>query len=227
MIQCCNLKYSDIKKKEVVDSNGEHIGEVIGSTFKISNNRLELKHLILGGGRIEELLEKIKARPDIDPVCNVSDIDSISDKVYLKVDKDSLCKTIDKGVFSDSDLRYSQVAKLKVVDADGIKIGSVIDLWFDKASHLWLVLGGSFFEELLEKIHAVPDIDLLVPQDDIDTIDKKTLKLTKTRFQLESTCESEYEKLKRELTGKEGRSDPRYTQIKMGAGGAGLSRGFA
>jgi sporulation protein YlmC with PRC-barrel domain len=227
MIQCCNMKYSELRKKEVVDSKGEHIGEVIDSTFDVSKNKLELKHFILGGGRIEELLERIKARPDIDPVCNVSDIDSISDKVYLKVDKDTLCKTLYKGVFSDSELRYSQLSKIKVVDADGIKIGSIIDLWFDTASHLWLVLGGSYFEELLEKLHAVPDIDLLVPQADIVSIDKKTLKLTKTRFQLESTCESEYDKLKREISTKEGRKDSRYTQIKMGAGGAGLSRGFA
>jgi sporulation protein YlmC with PRC-barrel domain len=221
------MKYSELKKKKVVDNKGEHIGEVIDSTLNISNNRFELKHIILGGGRIEELLEKIKARPDIDPVCTVSDIDSISDKVYLKVDKKTLCKTLDKGVFTDSDIRYSQLAKMKVVDAEGIKIGSVIDLWFDKASHLWLILGGSFFEEMLEKLHAVPDVDLLVPQDDIDSIDKRSIKLKKTRFQLESTCESEYEKLKRELTSKEDSRDARYVQIRMGAGGAGLSRGFA
>jgi sporulation protein YlmC with PRC-barrel domain len=221
------MKYSEIKKKKVVDNKGEYIGEVIDSTLNISNNRFELKHIILGGGRIEELLEKIKARPDIDPVCTVSDIDSISDKVYLKVDKKTLCKTLDKGVFTDSDIRYSQLTKIKVVDADGIKIGSVIDLWFDKASRLWLILGGSFFEEMLEKLHAIPDVDLLVPQDDIDSIDKRSIKLKKTRFQLESTCESEYEKLKRELTSKEDNRDARYVQIRMGAGGSGLSRGFA
>ncbi|MFW9959817.1 MAG: PRC-barrel domain-containing protein [Candidatus Thorarchaeota archaeon] len=227
MIQCCNLKYSEIRKKEVIDSNGEHIGEVIDSAFTFSNNRLELKHIVLGGGRIEELLEKIRARPDIDPICNVSDIDSISDKVYLKVDKDSLCKTMDKGVFTNSDFRYSEISKMKVVDADEIKIGGVIDLWFDTASNLWLVLGGSFFEELLEKLHAIPDIDLLVPQDDIESIKKGVIKLKKTKFQLESTCESEYEKLKREITNKGTKKDARYTQLKMGAGGAGLSRGFA
>ncbi len=227
MIQCCNLKYSELKKKEVVDSNGEHIGEVIDSTFNFSDNRLELKHIILGGGRFEELLEKIRARPDIDPVCNVSDIDSISDKVYLNVDKESLCKTMDKGVFTDSDFLYSDFSKMKIVDADDIKLGNVIDLWFDKASHLWLILGGSFFEELLEKLHAIPDIDLLVPHDDIESIENGVIKLKKTKFQLESTCESEYEKLKREITNKGTRKDARYTQIKMGAGGAGLSRGFA
>jgi sporulation protein YlmC with PRC-barrel domain len=221
------MKYSEIKKKKVLDSQGEHIGDVIDSTFDVSNNRLELKHIILGGGRIEELLERVGARPDIDPVCSVDDIDSISDKVYLKKDKDSLCKTIDKGVFAATDIRFSQLSKMKVIDADEFKLGNIIDLWFDKASHLWLVLGGGFFEELLERIHAAPDIDLLIPQDDIELITKDTIKLTKSRFQLESTCESEYDKFKRELQGKSPQDDARYSQIRLGAGGAGLSRGMA
>jgi sporulation protein YlmC with PRC-barrel domain len=164
------MKYSEIKKKDVVDSTGERVGEVIDGIFSYSNQRLELKHIILGGGRIEEFLESIKARPDIDPVCGVTDIDSISDKVYLKVTKDSLCKKLDKGVITDNDIKYSQLGKLKVIDSDGIKIGSVIDLWFDTAGHLWLVLGGGFFEELLEKLHAAPDIDLLVPHEFIKSV---------------------------------------------------------
>lgn len=227
MIQCCNMKYSEIKNKDVFDSNGERIGTVTDGIFSISGNKIDLKYIILGGGKIEEFLEKIGARPDIDPVCSVSDIDSISDKVYLKVDKDSLCKTIDKEVLAKTDVKFSQLGKWKVIDADGFKIGNVIDLWFDTASHLWLVLGGGIFEEFLEKIHAAPDIDLLVPQDFIEGLDKTSIKLNKTRFQLESTCESEYEKLKRELAGNNPRDDARYTQIRFGAGGAGLSRGFA
>jgi len=221
------MKYSEVKKKEVVDVTSEHVGEVIDGVFSYQDQRLELKHLILGGGRIEELLESIGARPDIDPVCSVADIDSISDKVYLKVDKDSLCKTIDKGVITDTDIKYSKLGKLKVIDSDEFKIGHIVDLWFDTAGHLWLVLGGGFFEELLVKLHAAPDIDLLVPQELIEFVDKDSIKLNRTRYQLESTCESEYEKLKREMIGKEDHKDARYTQIKMGAGGAGLSRGFA
>jgi sporulation protein YlmC with PRC-barrel domain len=221
------MKYSEIRKKQVLDSEGEHVGDVIDCTFDISKNKLEMKHIILGGGRIEELLERIGARPDIDPVCSALDIDSISDKVYLKVNKDSLCRTIDKGVITDTDLKFTKLTKMKVVDADGFKLGNTIDLWFDKASHLWLVLGGGFFEELLEKIHAQPDIDLLVPQSDIERITKDSIKLVKTRFQLESTCESEYEKMKKQLQGKAPHDDARYSQIRLGAGGAGLSRGLA
>ncbi|MFW9806014.1 MAG: hypothetical protein ACFFFK_04735, partial [Candidatus Thorarchaeota archaeon] len=96
----------------------------------------------LGGGRIEEFLESIGARPDIDPVVPLEDVDSISDKVYLKVKKEALKKTIDPGVLSESDFTFSKLSDIKVVDSDELKIGFVIDIWFDKENVMWLVLGG-------------------------------------------------------------------------------------
>ncbi|MHA2159267.1 MAG: PRC-barrel domain-containing protein, partial [Candidatus Thorarchaeota archaeon] len=67
-MKCCELKYSDIRSKDVVDSKGETVGEVIDWIFDVTDNKLELKYIVLGGGRVEELLESIGAKPDIDPV---------------------------------------------------------------------------------------------------------------------------------------------------------------
>ena len=167
---------------------------------------------------VEELLESIKARPDIDPVCNVSDVESISDKVYLKVDKDSLKKTVDPGVICETDLKFSQLGKLSIVDSDGLKIGNVIDLWFDKDSQLWLVLGGGFFEELLEKIRAQPDIDLLVPEDFIKSIGDGKITLNKTKFDLESTCQDEWEKEKKKLSAEISEEASELSQLRLGPG---------
>ena len=88
MFQCCNMKYSEIRGKDVIDKNGEKVGHIMDCIIDISNNKVALKHLILGGGFIEELLESIGARPDIDPVVNVEDLDAISDKVHLLVSKE-------------------------------------------------------------------------------------------------------------------------------------------
>lgn len=223
-MKCCELKYSDIRSKDVVDSNGEKIGEVMDWIFDCSDNKLDLKYIVLGGGRIEEFLESIGARPDIDPVAKLEDVDSISDKVYLKVDGESLKKTIDPGVMAETDVTFSKLSDIKVVDSDGFKVGFVIDIWFDLDNMMWLVLGGGFFEELLERLKAQPDIDLLVPPHFIEAIDKTQIKLTISKFQLESTCEDEYKKLKRQLEGDAPHDDARYAQLKLGSG---PSRGFA
>jgi len=212
------MKYSEIRHKDVIDSNGEKVGNIIDCIVDVSENKIALKHLVLGGGLIEELLESIKARPDIDPVCNVSDLDSISDKVYLKVSRDTLKKTIDPGVMSKTDLNFSKLGKLHVVDADGLKLGNIIDLWFDLNSRMWLVLGGGFIEELLEKLRAQPEIDLLVPMDFIHTITTETITLKTTKFELESTCEDEYAKVKKELTTPKSSGASSSHQIRLGPG---------
>ena len=212
------MKYSEIRGKDVIDSNGDKVGDIIDSIFDISDNQIALKHLVLGGGIIEELLESLKARPDIDPVCNVSDLDTISDKVYLKVDKNSLKKTIDPGVWTETDLNFSQLSKLDIVDSDGLKIGRIIDIWFDLNSQMWLVLGGGFFEELLEKLRVQPDIDLLVPMDFIKAIGADSITLDRTKFEFESTCEDEYEKEKKKLEAEKSAGVSSDAQLRLGPG---------
>ena len=163
--------------------------------FTSSNNKIELKHMVLGGGRIEELLEAIGARPDIDPICNLDNIEKIEDKVYLNVDRESLKKTLDPGVIDENDIKFSALSDIKIIDSDDFKIGFVIDVWFDSEGVMWLVLGGGFFEELLERLHVQPDIDLLVPPHFIETLNSNEIKLTVSRFQLESTCENDYKNI--------------------------------
>ena len=223
-MQCCELKYSDIRNKDVIDSKGQKVGEVNDWIFGCGENILNLKYIVLGGGRIEEFLESIGARPDIDPVIRLEDVESISDKVYLKVDSATLKKTLDPGVLDEADFTFSKLSDIKVVDSDGMRVGFVIDIWFDKESVMWLVLGGGFFEEFLERIKAQPDIDLLVPPHFIEEINKNEIRLRLSKFQLESTCEDEYKKLQRQLEGAKPHDDSKYAQLRLGASpGRGLA----
>lgn len=224
MIQCCNMKYSEIRSKDVIDSKGEKVGEVADVIFDISNNSVVLKYFVLGGGIIEELLESIKARADIDPVVSVKDIESISDTIYLKVNKSSLLKTVDRGVLTKTDIKFSSLSKIKIEDSDGIKIGNIIDLWFDTDSMMWFLIGGGFFEELLEKIHAQPDCDLIVPAHLIKSVSKNSIVFTQTKFQLESTCVAEYEREKKRLA-KAKNKDLQMAKIRFGPPNPGMLRG--
>lgn len=210
------MKYSEIRGKDVVDSNGEKVGEIMDLIFNCSDNKIDLKYMVLGGGRIEELLEAIGARPDIDPVCNLDSIEKIEDKVYLNVDRESLKKTLDPGVIGENDITFSALSDIKIIDSDDFKIGFVIDVWLDNDGVMWLVLGGGFFEELLERLHVQPDIDLLIPPHFIETLNSDEIKLNVSKFNFESTTKDEHKKLKKKLEGEDPPDDARYSQLKLG-----------
>jgi sporulation protein YlmC with PRC-barrel domain len=210
------MKYSDLKNKRVVDAKGESIGKVIDFVFSYKKNIVDIKSILIGGSRVEEILEAIGAKPDIDPVFQVDCIDHIDEEaVHLHTTGESLKTTLDPATIEEDDMKLSKLAKLKVIDSDGLNVGNVIDVWFDESGELWLVLGGGFLEEALEKLRIQPDIDLLVPQDYIQDITQKEIHLKWTKFQLESNCEKEYEKLKKQSADRAEPRDARYTQIKL------------
>ncbi len=88
-----------------------------------------------------------------------------------------------------SDITLSEMAKKKVIDTDGVRVGKIKDVRFDENGSTWFVLGGGFAEELLEKIHVRHKMDLLVPADWIGGVGEHEIVLTQSAFQLESTCE--------------------------------------
>lgn len=218
MQKCIDVKYSEIKKKPVVDAKGETLGRIIDFIFTIEENKLIPKSVIIGGSRLEELLERFGVRPNEDPIFSVDNIAVIKeDKVTLTVDGETLCSTLCEDIITENERRLSQISKAKVVDSDGFKVGNVIDVWFDENSEVWLLLGGGFLEEALERIGVQPDIDLIAGPKDIDTFTDKEIKLRWSKFQLESNCEKDYDRLKRQLTSRDKPKDYKHTQLRVGA----------
>ncbi|MFW9944844.1 MAG: PRC-barrel domain-containing protein [Candidatus Sifarchaeia archaeon] len=225
MVECYDLKYTGLKKKAVIDADGDKLGTVIDFIITVDGTELTPKSMIIGGGRIEELLEAIKVRKDVDPIFDIDQIDVIEeDVIKLKVDGETLCDTYCDTAILGNDVRLSELSKAKVVDADDINIGNVIDIWWDTEGDIWLVVGGGFFEETMEKLKIIPDIDLLVHSRDLEELTEKQIKLKLTKFQLESSCQNEFERYKREVLGKEKPEDSRYQHLRLGSS---PSRGMA
>ena len=88
-----------------------------------------------------------------------------------------------------SDITLSELEKKKVIDTDGVRVGKIKDVRFDEKGATWFVLGGGFVEELLERIHVRHRMDLLVPADWVRSVGEHEIVLTRSAFQLESTCE--------------------------------------
>ncbi|MDH3261298.1 MAG: PRC-barrel domain-containing protein [Acidimicrobiia bacterium] len=98
-----------------------------------------------------------------------------------------------------SDISFSELQTKRVVDADGVRVGAIIDVRFDEEGSTWFVLGGGFVQQTLQKLHIRPNIDLLVPAEWIASIGSDEIVLRRSLFQLESTCQECWEREKDRL----------------------------
>ncbi len=177
---CCR----ELRKSDVVGSDGEKIGRIGDMTFTF-DGELKLSQFILSGRTFEEFLESIRVRPDRDPVFNGSMIKKMDEKVHLDTTKNSLKTTVDKGAIGENEIRLSKLEKLAIIDNNGVSIGKAIDVDFDIDGSAKLIVGGGFFEEKLEALGLKSDIDIIVPGDVIESIgDKITLKVGKKELSL-------------------------------------------
>ena len=96
-------------------------------------------------------------------------------------------------------VKLGELLRRPVTDSDGIRVGNVEDVWLEDDDSIWLVVGGNIIEEILGKLKIRPDIDLLVPTEAIDEVTDREITLKWTTFQLESTCEECWTKVKERL----------------------------
>lgn len=194
-----SINCREIRKCDVVGSDGEKVGRISDMTFKF-DGELKLSQFILSGPAFEEFLEAIKIRPDKDPVFDASMIQKMDEKVYLSTNKNSMKTTLDKGAIGKDEIRLSNLEKLHIIDKDGDFVGKAIDVDFEVDGSAHLIVGGGFFEEKLEALGLKSDVDIIVPGEVIEGIgDKITLTVDKSDLALtmEKAVKSESEKLTR------------------------------
>jgi sporulation protein YlmC with PRC-barrel domain len=200
LLKAANIKFSQMKNKDILDSKGQKIGRVIDFHFLYEDGKVKLKSIVMGGGRIEEFLESIGLRPDVDPFFPLDVIDRFeNDQLHLKVEYEKLTEPVKLG---PNEMRLSTLSKHKIIDLDNNNIGNIIDVVFDEKGSPWFVVGGGFFEEFSERIGIRPDIDLLVPQAFVTNISTDAINIKYSKMQLSTTAEAKWEQQKREFTRK-------------------------
>ncbi|MFW9992411.1 MAG: PRC-barrel domain-containing protein [Candidatus Odinarchaeota archaeon] len=183
-----SFSYSVLKKKEVIDSEGKTVGKNLLDVI-FSPNLKEMTHWVVGGGFLEELMEDIKLKKDIDPVFSADSIEEIYKEIKLSVKKSELKPVIEGGI-PRGHYRFTDLSKMDVVDKNGARIGNVIDAAFFDEDNLSFVIGGSTMEEFLEKIRVIPDVDLIVPSQNITSVKDNKISLNLAREMLATTLQA-------------------------------------
>ena len=92
------IRLSKLEKMDIVDSTGKKIGRAIDIDFDVDGT----VSMIVGGGFIEEKLEALGLKADVDIIVPGSVIDSITDKISLRVSEGELARTMDDALKSDN-----------------------------------------------------------------------------------------------------------------------------
>ena len=86
------MKFSDLQKLDILDKDGVKVGRAIDVAFELDSRTA----LIAGGGFVEEKLEAIGLREDVDIIVPFEVIASIDDEsIRLSVSKDELAASLD------------------------------------------------------------------------------------------------------------------------------------
>jgi sporulation protein YlmC with PRC-barrel domain len=93
------IRLSHLEKLDIVDKKGEKIGKAVDVDFEVDGSA----SLIVGGGFVEEKMEALGLKSDVDIVVPGEVIQSIADKVQLKVNKSDLSLTLEEAVKKDKE----------------------------------------------------------------------------------------------------------------------------
>jgi sporulation protein YlmC with PRC-barrel domain len=125
-----NFKYrlSQLKRYTVVDKQDYDIGEPIDIALD-STKFFTATHIIIGGGFIEELLEELERKNDIDEIARFDDIERIErNLILLSVKGDQLIKTRENGDLPENLIRFNDLAKKAIVNIKQEEIGEILDI---------------------------------------------------------------------------------------------------
>jgi len=81
-------------RDSIIDKHEVIVGKAVDIDFDLDGTA----SLTVGGGMIEETLERIGLKDDIDIIVPAETIESIGDKIKLNVSKDELKLTIDEAL---------------------------------------------------------------------------------------------------------------------------------
>ena len=89
-----DIKLSSLEDMDILDENGVKVGQAVDIDFDVDGK----VSLTVGGGFIEETLESLGFKKDVDIIVPGSTISAITDSIQLKVSKDSLELTMDEAL---------------------------------------------------------------------------------------------------------------------------------
>ncbi len=151
---------SSLSTKTVIDADGKKLGWIKDAVVNLDT--FQIRGFVIYGSRIEELLEDMGVRKDVDPFLTMKEIkDKTESTVTLTKGAGDLANVMEPGFLSDNELLFSKMRKMAVIDSKGQKLGIFTDI-FLKGEEAVFQIGGKEFLEYLQKNRWTQNLTYLI-----------------------------------------------------------------
>ncbi len=186
-----NTNLSSLKYKRVIDSDGNDIGTIKDAVVNV--NSLNVRGFVIHGSRLEELMEDLKLRTDVDPLVLNDSIENFDNKlISLNVNKEKLSNVMAQGEIKEDEILFSQLRKKPVFSNQNEKVGIFSDIFFDSEGASSYSLGGQVFQKMIKRNNCSKTLNYVV--------DSSIVTKTDTGYKINSEIEDLEKHMKLNLT---------------------------
>lgn len=186
-----NTNLSSLKNKRVIDSDGNDIGTIKDAV--VNMNSLNVRGFVIHGSRIEELMEDLKLRTDVDPLLSNDSIANYDNKlITLNVNKERLSNVMAEGEIKEDETLFSQLRRIPVHSKLNKKIGIFSDIFFDNEGVASYSLGGQSFQKMIKQNNCSRTLNYVV--------DRSFVTKTDTGYKINSEISDLERQMKLNLT---------------------------
>ncbi len=177
--------FTQLSKYDVIDVNKKKLGHI--GDLLLNKKDWTLNSFIIHGSFIEEKLESLKLKDDVDPIIPADYLDMAekTDKI-IKITKPEhrLAKTFTGWKPDENVHQFSKIRKSKVLDENNEDVGHVIDILFHGDGSKTLVISGSSIAHLFDPFHVIHHKEILVPIKFVMNINLKQINLSVSKDEL-------------------------------------------
>lgn len=165
-----NLSLHALRHLRVQDANGHVIGRIKDAV--VNKTTLSLRGFVVHGSRLEEALEALNIRKDVDPLVTLADIATITESTLTVNKAASELPNAAPEALAEDDMLFSAVSTIPVLDGNGQQLGFFSDVYVHADDTLAYRLGGKTFTLFLKHHHYADDLLYVIAPDCIQYTDQ-------------------------------------------------------
>ena len=185
-----NLSLHALRHLRVQDANGRVIGRITDAV--VNKTTLSLRGWVVHGSRLEETLEALNLREDVDPLVTLADITAVTDSTLTVNQAASALPNAAPEALADDDMLFSAVSRIPVLDVNGNNLGLFVDVYVNADGTPAYCLGGQTFTLYVKHHHCADDLLYVIAPDRIQR--------TEQGYQIQTDIPTLEREMKRHLT---------------------------